>query len=334
MRICIDSLLKQSYQNIEIILVNDGSIDQSQEICNEYSRMDDRIKVIHKQNAGLMNAWITGVNVSTGDYIGFVDGDDWVSHAMYESMVDKVNEHDSDLVVCGFYKDYGVHGGQIAVPVYAEEGLYTKDKLHTQLYTKLINVGYGNYRGIGASRANKLIRRDLVINNIKYCDNRITYGEDLNITVPVALDANKIYVMKNSFLYHYRQNPTSITNSPTYKKNLWNACLLLNEKLKIAINEKKFEELSYQLEVDLIYLSWTSLINETRSNTNFKNIYRCMKKIINNNNVRHGFEYLQFEKMTFKEKLVIHLIKSRMILLLFIIFKVSDFKYIKRKVIS
>lgn len=94
---CIESIIGQTYQNLEILLVDDGSCDRSGRICDEYARKDQRIKVLHKQNGGLSDARNEGLNCAKGDYIAFVDGDDWLESTMYEQLLTAVCETDSDM---------------------------------------------------------------------------------------------------------------------------------------------------------------------------------------------------------------------------------------------
>lgn len=103
---CIDSIINQTYKNIEIILVDDGSTDNSGKICDEYLLRDSRIKVIHKNNGGLSSARNEGINISSGEYIGFVDSDDWVEPNMYEEMYKKILYSNADIVDCGYWKEY------------------------------------------------------------------------------------------------------------------------------------------------------------------------------------------------------------------------------------
>ena len=117
---CIESIMNQSYQELEIILVDDGSTDESGRICDAYARKDDRIKVIHRENGGLSAARNTGIENATGSYIGFVDGDDWIDEPMYEKMADMVKQYAADLVVCRYrciYNKYQKDGstGKITV---------------------------------------------------------------------------------------------------------------------------------------------------------------------------------------------------------------------------
>ena len=107
LRACIESLINQTYKVIEIILVDDGSKDQSGRICDQYANLDSRIKVIHKQNGGLSAARNTGYNHSKYEWLMFVDGDDYVDNNFCYAMLNAAIQYDVDLVMCGMYKDYG-----------------------------------------------------------------------------------------------------------------------------------------------------------------------------------------------------------------------------------
>lgn len=98
---CIESIINQTYRNIEIILVDDGSIDKSGEICDEYSFRDNRIKVLHQRNRGPAAARKEGVLLATGKYIGYVDGDDWIEPDMYKNLLDYACRYDVDVVESG-----------------------------------------------------------------------------------------------------------------------------------------------------------------------------------------------------------------------------------------
>ena len=104
---CIESIQCQSFQDIEIFLVDDGSTDGCFEICEEYKQQDSRIRVIHKANGGLVSARKAGIRAASGDYIAFVDGDDWIEPDMYERMYKVITEQDVDIVMCSRYEDVG-----------------------------------------------------------------------------------------------------------------------------------------------------------------------------------------------------------------------------------
>lgn len=108
---CIESIQNQTFTNLEVILVDDGSTDSAGEICDAYAEKDSRIKVVHRKNGGLSAARNTGIDIATGDYISFIDGDDWIEPNMYEMMANQVSEHRADLVACRYrciYKDHEV----------------------------------------------------------------------------------------------------------------------------------------------------------------------------------------------------------------------------------
>ena len=102
---CVDSIINQTHKNLEIILIDDGSPDNCGKICNEYAKKDSRIKVIHKENGGVSSARNVGLDVATGDYIGFVDSDDWIEPDMYEFLLENIIKYNVDISQCGYYKD-------------------------------------------------------------------------------------------------------------------------------------------------------------------------------------------------------------------------------------
>ena len=101
---CIDSIINQTYKNIEVILVDDGSTDNSGKICDEYAKKDRRMVVIHQENQGVNLARTNGLNIAKGDYIGYVDGDDWIEPEMYEHLLNKILETDADFIDSGLIK--------------------------------------------------------------------------------------------------------------------------------------------------------------------------------------------------------------------------------------
>lgn len=103
LRKCIDSILAQTYPELEVILVDDGSSDQSGVICEEYAQRDKRIIVIHQENTGQAGARNHGLSIATGKYVGFVDSDDWIAPEMYQTLLDSLLRNDGDLAVCGRY---------------------------------------------------------------------------------------------------------------------------------------------------------------------------------------------------------------------------------------
>ena len=104
---CIESILSQTFQDFELILVDDGSPDRCPAICDKYAKEDSRIKVIHKPNGGLVSARKAGLQIAKGDYVGYVDGDDWIEPEFYAKLMTAAIENDADIVAEGFIKDIG-----------------------------------------------------------------------------------------------------------------------------------------------------------------------------------------------------------------------------------
>lgn len=102
---CLNSIVNQTYQNLEIILVDDGSPDRCGEICDEYASKDERVVVIHKANGGLSSARNAGLDTATGEYIGFVDSDDWIEEDMYAYLLQGIQKHNADIAVCGIFEE-------------------------------------------------------------------------------------------------------------------------------------------------------------------------------------------------------------------------------------
>lgn len=150
---CVDSILRQTYKELEIILVDDGSTDSSPEMCDEYAKKDARIKVVHKENGGLSDARNAGLVVAAGDYIGYVDSDDWIEDDMYERMYRACVENEAQLCVCRYFSEYSDKreggGNGACVPL-------TRDEL-----LRIYIGGHDDYV-IYNSVWSKLFRRDLV----------------------------------------------------------------------------------------------------------------------------------------------------------------------------
>lgn len=123
---CVNSIVDQTYRNLEIILVDDGSTDRSPRMCDEYAAKDGRIKVVHKVNGGLSDARNAGLQVATGTYIGYVDSDDWIEPQMYQRMYEACIEHQAQVAVCRYakiYRDHVDREGNGQVTVFDREGI-------------------------------------------------------------------------------------------------------------------------------------------------------------------------------------------------------------------
>lgn len=201
---CIDSIIGQTYTNLEIILVNDGSPDGCGKICDEYREKDRRIIVIHKENGGLSDARNAGIRISTGKYIGFVDSDDYIEKDMYEFLYNLIIKYDADISICGRYelKDLDFPSNKKYKDICYTKELAIKeilkdDKLRSYAWDKLYKAK--------------------LFNDVTYPKGK--YYEDMYTTYKLIQKSNKI-VLNASPKYHYRFRKESITNRDFTSKNL------------------------------------------------------------------------------------------------------------------
>lgn len=187
---CLDSVMGQTYKNLEIILVDDGSKDSSGVICDEYAAGDSRIKVIHQQNAGVAAARNAGLAMATGDYIGWVDSDDWIEPDMYECMLDNAQKYEADIVVCSRLEQY--ENRSIFKGWQQTKILDTEQALGLLLQDDIIK----NYLW------DKLWRREL-FDNIHFPD--VPIFEDMAVTYKLFIQADRVVCLPEhgyNYLFH------------------------------------------------------------------------------------------------------------------------------------
>jgi glycosyltransferase involved in cell wall biosynthesis len=197
LKTCIESILSQTYKNFELILVNDGSTDNSGKICDSFSLNDNRVKVIHKSNGGLSDARNAGLELANGDFIGFVDSDDYIDDHMYEELLNNIILFKSDIAVCGrydLYEDIKIRKFYINKPIILN---------NKEVIKKLLT-----WNNIDSAAWDKLYNRK-VFKNIRFPVNK--YNEDIFVMVEILSKIDKI-VLIGKPLYYYRHRPNSITS--------------------------------------------------------------------------------------------------------------------------
>lgn len=209
---CIEHIQIQSYNQLEIILIDDGSTDKSGDICDKYAEKDKRIKVIHIDNGGVSNARNIGIEHANGTYIQFVDGDDFIKENMTESLVKAMESNESDMVVCGYER--------VTKYITRKEKFRNKPSVYTK-NTYLLSVmsdPRGYYYGV---LWNKLFRRDIIMNKSISFNKLLNLGEDFAFCMTYLKHINRIYVL-NKRLYMYNcLNEGSLSR---YKKENLERC--------------------------------------------------------------------------------------------------------------
>ena len=214
---CVQSILAQTYHNYELILVDDGSTDNSAQICDSYSSHKN-VKVIHKPNGGLISARKTGVNASDGEYIGFVDADDWIEPDMYARLMHEVKLYSADIISCGYYLEERDSRRTIS-------GTDKKQVIKSTVEKKVFYDGvlakgfdWTNQRNITPSVCNKVFRKSLLEEVYSKIDERLMWDED-TVTVLSAVFGSECIVLIPEAFYHYRQNMLSMSH--TVHREVW-----------------------------------------------------------------------------------------------------------------
>ncbi len=216
---CIDSISNQTYKNLEIILVDDGSKDSSGIICEDYAKKDSRIKVIHTKNGGVSNARNAGLDIATGDFIAFVDSDDYILANMYETMLQELLNNEADIAICQIINTFGecpeIANGYNSINL-------TKNDLLERFYVTKKNF-VTDY-----SPCNKLYKKG-IINNVRFESGRIY--EDILFNYHLMHNAVKgVYIPVDFYCYYQRAGSSSDLKKKVTKKQLdliynWNKIL-------------------------------------------------------------------------------------------------------------
>lgn len=199
---CIDSILRQTFTEFELILVNDGSTDKSGLICEEYVKLDKRVKVIHKNNGGLSSARNAGLDIANGEYIGFIDSDDYIDPNMLNQMYITAKNYNADIVSCRFLRINENEQEDIKVLQSTEVRVYDSYKA----LEEYLSYKDENLKDIHTVVWNKIYKRHL-FNNIKFPEGKIF--EDGYVTYRLIHEANQIAVLNNIY-YYYVQRSNSI----------------------------------------------------------------------------------------------------------------------------
>lgn len=217
---CIESILAQTFQNYELILINDGSTDNGGSICDEYAERDNRIRVIHQTNSGLSVVRNIGLENAIGEYVAFVDSDDWIEPDTYESVFDFLISNDLKIVCFDFYVEHT--NRKYCRPLYDSEKLFMgKEAVNEILRERIDNAVW-----------DKVYRRSL-FEGIKYPAGK--FFEDVATTYKVLAKSDRTGYL-NKPLYHYIKRQNSITGSSFHSKKRWDRFLAHLERIKFAEN--------------------------------------------------------------------------------------------------
>lgn len=309
---CIGSVLKQSYNNYELILVNDGSLDNSLNICRNYEKKDKRIKILDKKNEGATIARLSGAKMAKGEYIVSIDSDDYIDYDLLERANNILKKHNYDFITLGFKTIYNktiINKKNNKI----EKGEYLQDKINylKAYYLYDINEKRLNDGKLLYSIPCKIIKRELYLKSHEYVKSVITNGEDTVFTAALLNLISSAYV-DDYYGYNYRINENSITKFRKYE-DLENLILVTNElsEFKYLSNER----------ISGYYYNclWNIITGLAKSSKNYRTFKNSLK----------GFELkkkckkykLGMLKVSIKDIIKIRLLKSGN---LFILYKINN----------
>ncbi len=322
LRRCVDSILAQTYENLEIVLVDDGSPDRCPEICDEYAREHENVIVVHKPNGGLTSAWKEGVRNASGAFLGFVDSDDWIDPDMYERLEEALKKYDSDIAMAGLVFDYEDKNypprretNRIEGPVYRGEEL-------KRLYPTLLNDGSFIGRTIQPSRVTKLFRRKLVEQNLDLWDERVSVGEDLQMVFAAVLDADSICVIPDYYPYHYWYNLSSMTGQ--HDAHYLEKIKLLRERLEFLSDHAGVYDFRPQIRNDFLSLAVMAVKNEIWRNheDSFGQVLQNVRDLCGDDSVREALEHHTMDRLGLSVKAYLFLMRHQMAWTCYVVTKV------------
>lgn len=309
---CVDSILKQTYSNLEVILVDDGSTDSSLDICEEYAKRDDRVVVLHKENAGPTAACKSGVEIASGDYIGFVDSDDYIDADMYSSFMSEVETTGADMVIGGIIIDFIDHSKRIynGLPT----GYYSRDDIQKMVISNILVPNGFNKFGIIPGVPLKVFEKNLLERSLSNVWDVLTIGEDVAITLFAVMLARSISIIETT-AYHYIHMENSITRGydPKCFEQICNVYKCISQ-----IDEPAYKRQTGAYFACLLYGTLAKCAKN--KNLEKKEINKMMRSMVEDEVSAHALKNADVSKWEWKDKLKVYLMKTKMINILYIIF--------------
>lgn len=264
---CLESVVNQTLTNIEIILIDDGSTDKSRDIIKKFVHRDKRIKSIYQENRGVSEARNKGLKIACGEYIGFVDSDDYIELDMYENMYKEAKSNGADIVICNVND---INNEEVNVSLKIESELICIDEIGIDNFLK------SKYFSFGHAVWHKIYKREIVeANNIRFIDYSKVSSEDTIFNIQCMLKSNRIYSIDKPLYNYYIRRNGSITSSIKSKTNMINRCKNTVEIIDLFCDKNDLEIGYYKY-----YLNYSEMINALSfvKPINISQIYKSIKE--------------------------------------------------------
>lgn len=309
---CIKSVVNQSYKDLEIILVDDGSPDNCPELCDRWAQKDSRIKVIHKKNAGLGYARNTGIDNATGEYICFFDSDDYIALDAIEKAVTLAQRSKADVVNFGFcYVNENGMTGKCTIPKMPQsiyEGSDVQDIFLPELIAPNIEDGFSS--NLWMSAWTNLYSLDLILNTKwKFISEREIISEDIYSLLELYKYVTKVTILSEA-LYFYCENGTSLTH--TYREDRFEKIKLFYDKCQLVC-EKLFYSNRVKKRLSYPYVSNTIGALKMIVESDCKNKKEVFKNIILDNHLQNVLQKMNYKRESINRKILLTCMRKKWI---------------------
>lgn len=316
LRQCVDSILQQTYKDFELFLIDDGSTDCSPGICDGYAQQDKRVSVIHKKNSGALKSRECGIQLAQGDYIVFVDSDDFIALDLLERLNTVISQYSPDIIAffCQCFSE-----GKVLAKIWepsVDVGLYTGKAL-TPIKEKFLYDKNKNFFNTALlySLWSKAVKRERLLNVQGNITARIQMGEDVAVILPILLKCDSLYV-SNIVGYYYRNNPYSITK--IFNPNGFADIRYLLTYLESAVDGPKYD-LENQISVYTLYRIERLLFAGARSFQTYKS-YKDWIKANMDKDLQSRLKKAKVGKCTLHEAIKIFIVKHKLYLCLWLLY--------------
>lgn len=302
LRKCLDSVVNQTLRNVEIIFIDDGSTDGSSEICKEYASKDSRIIYYKKENEGLAAARQDGIERASGEYVGFVDSDDWLELNMYERMYEAATKENADVVFCNCY-----FNDSETDKIYLQPGVYDREKIETEILPRtLAGISEkGSNSVIRWSNCLRIYKMDLIKANGIAFGRGFRRSQDLQLTFETALRADRYVSINDEPLYHNRTQGNADSLSRGYTKNYWKLIRPLIDKLYEDVAGYTKQDLSCYMHLCTFFFAANGVQNEYEKSTlSFFKKLKKLDEVVKDQAVQNALKYVDYNKLHHYYKMI------------------------------
>lgn len=287
--------------------MNDGSTDGSIEICRRFEQ-DSRVIILEKANGGLLSARYHGISVASGEYVGFIDADDWIDEDYYENLINSATEHSADICACGLSVEYKDRTRKLLQKI--SGGEYSEDRIIDEIYPFMLYSGTFYEFGILPSLCTKIMLLSIAKRVILKLDLRVSFGEDATITYRSLLYAKKIVIVDDNFGYHYIQRESSL--SRTFDPNFSDRMDFLFNNMDLIRSEHEYD-ISPQLNYYYLFVifHYLSLESKYHHKGRLWRVRNAIKRVQTSKQFQRLILYVKKKNLRSYQRMLLSLIKRK-----------------------